>query len=161
MRYPGVLTEAGSQALLRRAIAEDQRLGCDRIVAVFCERAGWHFGCDEHKAAPDDVRACVDGHEALAYRPREPSGANRHEFPAMVARLQQLLGVGVAGASTHVDVAELERAARQRDERRGTQPSTQRAAAEQIEALQLQLAAVERRHAAEVTELRRQLAEAC
>ena len=109
---PGVLTEAGSQALLRRAIAEDQRLGCDRIVAVFCERAGWHFGCDEHKAAPDDVRACVDGHEALAYRPREPSGANRHEFPAMVARLQQLLGVGVAGASTHVDVAELERAAR-------------------------------------------------
>ena len=47
--------------------------------------------CDEQKAAPQDVRGCLDTHEALTFRPRDPSGPNRHEFPVMVDQLLRML----------------------------------------------------------------------
>ena len=64
--------------------AAEQR---DRIVAVFSTAAGWEFNCEEHTQASDEVRACVEDHEAIAYRAPELGGASRHEFPAMVAHL--------------------------------------------------------------------------
>jgi serine/threonine protein kinase len=86
---------------LEAIIEQDARLQQDRIVAAFSEAAGWRFGCDEQLSALPRVKACIDDHEAVAFRPPDPDGPNCHEFPAMVAQLLTKLGTG------HVDVAEV------------------------------------------------------
>jgi hypothetical protein len=72
---------------LEQVIATDKAASRDRIQAIYSKRAGWEFGCSEHKAAPDAVRSCLDEHEAMEFRPRDDSGPCRHEFPAMVEHL--------------------------------------------------------------------------
>lgn len=87
----GVLQPPSLQTLMR-AIALDKAQSRDRIVALYSELAGWQFGCEEHKTAPLDVQSCLDEHEAIAYRPSDPSGSTRHEFPAMIQQLLSKLG---------------------------------------------------------------------
>jgi hypothetical protein len=72
---------------LEQVIATDKAASRDRIQAIYSKRAGWEFGCSEHKAAPDAVCSCLDDHEAMEFRPRDDSGPCRHEFPAMVEHL--------------------------------------------------------------------------
>ena len=84
---------------LEAVITADRAAHRDRIVAVFSEEMGWHFGCDEHNSAPAQVKACIDDHEAIAFRPKDSEGANCHEFPAMVRQLLVKLGVGIAATS--------------------------------------------------------------
>ena len=74
------------------AIRIDAAAREDRIVLLFCESAGWQFGCDEHTSAPVEVKACIDEHEAIAYRPKDPTGPSCHEFPAMVRQLLTKVG---------------------------------------------------------------------
>jgi hypothetical protein len=86
----GVLS-APSLAELQMAIKSDGDSGRDRIRTVFSKALGWSFGCAEQEAAPDSVKACLASHEALTYRPKDPSGPNRHEFAAMTHRLWSML----------------------------------------------------------------------
>eukprot|EP01048_Picozoa_sp_COSAG05_P025585 COSAG05_NODE_6575_length_936_cov_1.303465_2_plen_107_part_00 len=86
------------------AIRIDAAAREDRIVLLFCESAGWQFGCDEHALAPVEVKACIDKHEAIAYRPKDPTGPSCHEFPAMVRQLLTKVGatgVGVFSSILH------------------------------------------------------------
>jgi hypothetical protein len=69
-----------------------QRLGrpVDRIVPLYSEY--WSFGCPEQKAAPKEIKDCLDSHEAVAYRPKRPSfyrpvEDTSHEFEAMLEEL--------------------------------------------------------------------------
>ena len=89
---------------LNQTIAEDARKKQDRIVAVYGEDEGWRFGCDEHKNASGQVQACLNDHEAIAFRPRNPGGRSSHEFPAMVAQLGKKLGADGGGASSVIDL---------------------------------------------------------
>eukprot|EP01045_Picozoa_sp_COSAG04_P005723 COSAG04_NODE_269_length_18509_cov_13.576480_2_plen_958_part_00 len=87
----GVLTGA-SLSHLQQVLSVDARCHRDRIVSVYSEDAGWAFGCDEHRNAPEEVKQCLDEHEALSFRPYDPTGADRHEFPAMMGQLLKNLG---------------------------------------------------------------------
>ena len=90
----GVL-EAPSRGLLEEVIRVDNAKLQDRIVALYSEDAGWTFGCTEHAQSSNDIRNCLNEHEAITYRPKDPDGPKRHEFPAMVAHLRKkLVGVG-------------------------------------------------------------------
>ena len=83
----GALSTKPLDEYLERAIATDKAASRDRIEMVFSKQAGWVFGCAEHKAASDAIRACIDAHEAMEFRPRDDTGPNRHEFYAMVEQL--------------------------------------------------------------------------
>lgn len=85
---------------LIQTIEEDARKGQDRVVAVYSQDKGWHFGCEEHKTASATVQAYLNDHEAIAFRARDPGGRGSHEFPAMVAQLGKNLGAGGGGASS-------------------------------------------------------------
>eukprot|EP01044_Picomonas_judraskeda_P001313 COSAG03_NODE_76_length_14245_cov_10.406122_9_plen_1576_part_00 len=87
----GILEDPHLLGHLEEVIQIDMAAQQDRIVAMFSEAAGWKFGCDEHNSAPSVVKACIDDHEAIAYRAKDP-GANCHEFPAMLAQLLRKLG---------------------------------------------------------------------
>jgi hypothetical protein len=101
---PGVL-QPPSLELLLEVIRVDKEAGQDRIVAVYCEEAGWRFGCDEQTQASAEVQACLNDHEAITYRRKDPAGASRHEFPAMAAHLRaKLLGPGGGGGGAAVGV---------------------------------------------------------
>ena len=76
------------------SIDEDKRVQHDRIVAVY-DPSEWEFGCQEQKQAPEMVQECLNNHEAMTFRPRDPDGPSRHEFPAMVAQLRLKLGAVV------------------------------------------------------------------
>ena len=70
----------------------DSEADTDRLVLAYSEHAGWSFGCAEQFAAPIEVQAALNDHEAISYRPRDDYGRSRHEFPAMVAELVRRLG---------------------------------------------------------------------
>ena len=75
------------------AIRQDAKQQQDRIVLVFSESLGWSFGCAEHQGAPSEVQACINNHEAIAYRERKDGNA-QHEFMAMFNHLLNELGAG-------------------------------------------------------------------
>ena len=77
------------EATIRLDKASDQ----DRIVAVFSTAAGWEFGCEEQTTASAEVQACLNDHEAVCFRPRDPGGPHRHEFQAMTEQVLGKLGV--------------------------------------------------------------------
>ena len=53
---------------------------------------------------PNRLAACLNDHEAITYRRKDPSGASRHEFPAMAAHLRsKLLGGGAGGGGAEAD----------------------------------------------------------
>ena len=90
---PGVLQPPVVRHLMA-AIARDRVLQQDTIVAVFSESAGWRFGCEEQRNSSEAVQACLNEHEALAYRSPDPGGANCHEFPAVAEQLlSRILGL--------------------------------------------------------------------
>eukprot|EP01047_Picozoa_sp_COSAG01_P035209 COSAG01_NODE_2686_length_7252_cov_3.534741_1_plen_1620_part_00 len=93
----GVLA-LGSTSLmeLESVIEADARAQQDRITAVYSEEQGWSFGCDEQRAASQAVQACLNEHEAIAYRRKDLRGRDRHEHPAMIQQL--LLKLGVCGS---------------------------------------------------------------
>ena len=92
----GILEEP-TRSLLEEAIRIDRAKSQDRIVAMYSEDAGWHFGCNEHTQSSKEIRNCLNRHEAITYRKKDPDGPKRHEFPAMVAHLRaKLIGVGSA-----------------------------------------------------------------
>ena len=76
-------------------IKVDELFGMDRIVTVFDEKAGWLFGGEEHRGAPEEVQRCIDEHEGITFRAYDPTGPNRHEFRAMVEHLQTRLNLEV------------------------------------------------------------------
>ena len=86
-------------ALLEKCLAADEAAGVDRLCFVFSGAAGWAFGCAEHRAAPAAVGDALNQHEALAWRPPDPTGPSRHEFPALLRQLLRRLGLnpGVFG----------------------------------------------------------------
>ena len=87
----GVLKSPTLQQL-EEVIRLDATAKKDRIVALFSEQAGWRFGCDEHQTATMEIKDCLDAHEAISYRPKDPTGPHRHEFPAMFSHLLAVLG---------------------------------------------------------------------
>ena len=82
---------------LNDAIRQDAKQQQDRIVPVFSEALGWSFGCAEHQDAPSEVQACINNHEAIAYREHKDGNA-QHEFMAMFNHLLNALGAGSATA---------------------------------------------------------------
>jgi hypothetical protein len=78
---PGVL-QGDALKLLESVLQYDTQHKVDRIVAVY-DPETWRFDSDEKQKAPNEVKACLNKHEAIAYR-HETSGANRHEHPAMM-----------------------------------------------------------------------------
>ena len=78
---------------LEQTLRVDREHNQDRIVLVFHEDAGWRFGCTEQRQASTAVQNCLTAHEALAFRPMDSDGPNRHEFPAMIAKLIEKLTV--------------------------------------------------------------------
>jgi hypothetical protein len=50
-------------------------LAQDRIVPVYDEKAGWIFGGEEHTSAPEEVKRCIDEHEAVTFRQKVSSQA--------------------------------------------------------------------------------------
>lgn len=88
----GVLKQTASVEHLEQTIERDKAAHTDRIVAIFNEET-WRFGNQEHKSAPARVQECINDHEALTYRPRDPCGPDCHEHPAMIAHLLRMLGV--------------------------------------------------------------------
>ena len=91
----GVLTSP-SVDQLEYALMLDRQHRNNRICAIFNERAGWHFNCQEHESSSGAVKSCLADTEALAYRHKDHPGThgNRHEFPAMVKKLLEKLGAG-------------------------------------------------------------------
>lgn len=80
------------QQVLEQQSIDDHK---DRIVALYSDEeedgSAWTFGCEEHRSAPAQVKACLDEHEAITWRPHDPDGPGRHEFPAMVGHLVEKL----------------------------------------------------------------------
>ena len=70
-----------------------QPCGQSRIGSSSTPTAAAVLGGPETQAAPEAIKLCFELHEALTYRPRDPQGRLRHEFPAMLRRLMQSLGV--------------------------------------------------------------------
>lgn len=87
---PGVL-QGDALKLLESVLQYDTQHKVDRIVAVY-DPETWRFDSDEKQKAPNEVKACLNKHEAIAYR-HETSGANRHEHPAMMKQLLKKLRV--------------------------------------------------------------------
>ena len=88
----GVLDPAG-QGLGQLQDAMQQDVGKDdRLRMVYSEQAGWKFGCAAQRTAPNAVKEALNAHEAIAYRPRDTTGPNRHEFPACVRHIVLKLG---------------------------------------------------------------------
>ena len=99
----GVLEEP-TRGLLEETIRIDRAKSRDRIVAMYSEDAGWTFGCNEQTQSSKEIRNCLNCHEAIKYRRKDPDGPKRHEFPAMVAHLRaKLIGVGSALSTTTVE----------------------------------------------------------
>ena len=98
----GGIVAASSSSLeqLVQVIQHDSQSKQDRIVAVFSEGNGWSFGCAEHKTAPMAVQACIDDHEATAFRPPGRECARQHEFDAMMTHLLGQLGCTGKGSPT-------------------------------------------------------------
>jgi hypothetical protein len=89
---PGILDSKSPQLkMLSECIQADLDSDRDRIIAVFSESAGWEFGCLEQLAAPHLVQACLNEHEAISYRPPQPTGPDRHEFGAMVDHIVSII----------------------------------------------------------------------
>ena len=80
--------------LLEQCLAADSSTGASRLCFLFSPQAGWAFGCAEHRAAPPAVVEALNMHEALAWRPPDPRGPDRHEFPALLRQLLRRLGLG-------------------------------------------------------------------
>ena len=61
------------------------------------------------------MQNCLTSHEGICFKPRDPTGtrAGRHEFPAVLTRLLQNLGLGGGGGGAGLDAVELARAAEQ------------------------------------------------
>ena len=87
---PGVL-QGDSLTLLQSVVDFDDQHKVDRIVAVYDPRC-WRFDSDEKQLAPDEIKECLNKHEAITFRP-ETSGANRHEHGAMIKQLLKKLRV--------------------------------------------------------------------
>lgn len=100
----GILQQPSLQQL-EEVIQIDKAAQQDRIVAMFSEAAGWKFGCDEHTCTPLEVKACIDDHEAIAYRAKDPGGPSCHEFPAMLTQLLGKLRVGSGAYTSTSEVA--------------------------------------------------------
>jgi hypothetical protein len=85
---PGVLQEP-SLGQLQQVLAQSMEDHKDRLSVLFSQYDGWTFKpkAVEHQNAPTAVQACLDQHEAIAWRPPDPDGRHRHEFPAMVDQL--------------------------------------------------------------------------
>ena len=87
---PGVLKGDDTLADLEKALKQDKEDQRDRIVAV-CDES-WDFRGSEAMEAPSDVRACLNSHEALIFRPPTDSDSGDcHEHPAMMKQLLQKL----------------------------------------------------------------------
>ena len=84
----GVL-QGDSLRALNATLAFDAQSKRDRIVALYHPES-WDFRCDEKQAAPPNIQACLNGHEAITFRP-QTEGANRHEFDAMARQLASQL----------------------------------------------------------------------
>ena len=87
----GVLTQPLLVEQLEKAVQGDRQQHRERLCIIYGD--SWHFGGPETQAAPEAIKLCFELHEALTYRPRDPQGRLRHEFPAMLRRLMQSLGV--------------------------------------------------------------------
>ena len=88
----GVLTTPAPLQQLVGVIQQDRASNHDRIVAVFSQADGWQFGCDEQKQSTPEVQACIDAHEAIAFRPVGEFGERQFEFDAMMKELLSRLG---------------------------------------------------------------------
>lgn len=64
-----------------------------KLLSIVYDEERWQFGCPAQQQASCAVKTCLETHEALTYRPREPGGWLRHEHPAMIRKLLLLLGV--------------------------------------------------------------------
>lgn len=75
-------------------------LAQDRIVPVYDEKAGWIFGGEEHTSAPEEVKRCIDEHEAVTFRQKVSSqalpslGTSKHILTDCL-RWQDPLGIGL------------------------------------------------------------------
>ena len=87
----GVLTQPVLVEQLEKAVKGDRQQHRERLCIIYGD--SWQFGGPETQAAPEAIKLCFELHEALTYRPRDPQGRLRHEFPAMLRRLMQSLGV--------------------------------------------------------------------
>lgn len=85
----GVLTDDDSIQQLNTAL---HNKGGELLSVVYDEES-WEFGCPAQQRASDIVKTCLETHEALTYRPRDPHGWLRHEHPSMIHKLLLLLGV--------------------------------------------------------------------
>jgi serine/threonine protein kinase len=96
----GVLTEPECVRQLERVLGGER--GGENLSIIYDEKS-WEFGCAAQQAASDVVKGCLETHEALTYRPRDPDGWLRHEFPAMIEKL--LLNLGVLSLAVATDDA--------------------------------------------------------
>ena len=94
----GVLTAPSPLQHLVDVIRQDRASNRDRIVAVFSQADGWRFGCDEQRQSAPEVQACIDAHEAIAFRPVGEIGERQFEFDAMMGELLSRLGTTTSAA---------------------------------------------------------------
>jgi hypothetical protein len=107
---PRVL-ERGSSTLeqLQGAVvsSSDSSRALSRMVMVY-DGATWDFGPNnaEISDAPEEVKACIQDHEAIAFRPRGPEAGpdnpNRHEFHTMMQWLRAQLEESSTASATAV-----------------------------------------------------------
>lgn len=85
---PGVL-QGPWLGQLQQVLDRSMKDHKDRLTVVYsCSTDdGWDFNSTEQNCAPQQVQECLHEHEAIAWRPCDPDGPNRHEFPAMTDEL--------------------------------------------------------------------------
>lgn len=69
--------------LLQRTIRHDTQTRLDRTIFLYSKRDGWDFAEMEKRGAPEDVKICIQDHEAIPYRPKEV----KHECAVMIKQL--------------------------------------------------------------------------